>query len=181
LNNDTGYINEQDEYVLVSENKIYLNDEKHIFALIDNYSDLKEGNWDKPDSDISILIYELENLIDQTEFEPYEKDILIMKIDKLSGEEICAEINQKYGIGLTEDTLSRTYTSYIPKKIVETNNRIYEEWIYTYKIKGKYKTCRKCGETKLIVNDKYFGKDTRNKDGYKSFCKKCDSYTKNSN
>ena len=179
LENDTGYVNEQGEYVEVSENKIELNNPKHILAIIDNYSILKESCWDKIDSDLWYIIYEVENLIEKADLEPYEKDIIILKIDGLTGEDICKEINKKYNMTLTEDNLSRIYNTYIPKKIANTYDDLYEEWLYTYKVKGKYKKCRKCGEIKLISNDRYFGRDSRNKDGFKSICKKCDSYTKN--
>jgi hypothetical protein len=156
-----------------------LNNPKHILAIIDNYSILKESCWDKIDSDLWYIIYEVENLIEKADLEPYEKDIIILKIDGLTGEDICKEINKKYNMTLTEDNLSRIYNTYIPKKIANTYDDLYEEWLYTYKVKGKYKKCRKCGEIKLISNDRYFGRDSRNKDGFKSICKKCDSYTKN--
>ena len=179
LDNDTGYVDEKGEYVLVSENKVELNNPKHIFALIDNYADLKDGCWDKPESDLWVLLFELENLIEKTDLEPYEKDIIILKIDGLTGEEICKEINKKYHMTLSEDNLSRIYNTYIPKKIANTYDVLYEEWLYTFKVKGRYKKCVKCGEIKLINNDRYFGKDSRNKDGFQSICKKCDNYRKN--
>jgi hypothetical protein len=178
LDNDTGYVDEKGEYVLVSENKVELNNPKHIFALIENYADLKDGCWDKPESDLWVLLFELENLIEKTDLEPYEKDIIILKIDGLTGEEICKEINKKYNMTLSEDNLSRIYNTYIPKKIANTYDDLYEEWLYTFKVKGRYKKCNKCGENKLL-NERHFYKEPKGKDGFKNTCIKCLVFEKN--
>jgi hypothetical protein len=50
-----------------------------------------------------------------------------------------------------------------------------EEFYYMYICKGKYKQCSKCGEIKLVQR---FGIDSRNNDGYKSICRKCDAKSK---
>lgn len=172
LDCDTGYVNEQGDYIEISENKIELNNPTHLFALMDNYAELKEGVWDKPDSDLWILLYEFEQLVEKSNLEPYEKDILIYKIDKLTGEEICELINEKYEMELKESNLVRVYSEVIPKKLSNTYDDIYEEWLYTYRVKGEYKTCSKCGEVKL-ANEKYFSKKKDSKDGLHPYCKKC--------
>lgn len=174
LDCDTGYMNEQGDYIEISENKIELNNPQHIFAIMDNYSDLKEAVWDSPNSDLWIVLHEFENLVDKSELEEYERDILIHKIDKVIGEDICSFINEKYGMELTERNLSRIYNEVIPKKITDTNFNIYEEWLYTYKVKGEYKSCNKCNETKLL-KDKYFRRRSDNKgDGFYNQCRKCE-------
>jgi hypothetical protein len=172
LDCDTGYVNEQGDYVEISENKIELNNPQHLFALMDNYAELKEGVWDKPDSDLWILLHEFENLVEKSDLEPYEKDILVFKIDKMTGEDICLEINSRYEMELTDDNLSRIYNTYIPNKLAETYKDLYEEWLYTYKLKGEYKTCKKCKKVKLL-NSRNFYKEPKGKDGFKSSCIKC--------
>jgi hypothetical protein len=172
LDCDTGYVNEQGDYVEISENKIELNNPQHLFALMDNYAELKEGVWDKPDSDLWVLLHEFENLVEKSELEPYEKDILIYKIDKMTGEDICLEINSKYEMELKESNLVRIYSEVIPKKLVSTHDDIYEEWLYTYRVKGKYKQCKKCGANK-VLNERNFYKEPKGKDGFKSTCIKC--------
>jgi hypothetical protein len=172
LDCDTGYVNEQGDYVEISENKIELDNPQHLFALMDNYAELKEGVWDKPDSDLWILLHEFENLVEKSDLEPFEKDILIYKIDKMTGEDICLEINSKYEMELSERNLSRIYSEVIPKKLVDTYNEIYEEWLYTYKVKGNFKQCKKCGENK-VLNERNFYKEPKGKDGFKSTCIKC--------
>jgi hypothetical protein len=172
FDNDTGYFNENDDYVLVSENKIELNNPQHLFAIMDNYASLRDGVWDKPYSDLGILLYEFEQLVEKSNLEEYEKDIMIYKIDQMSGEEIQKKINKDYYIFLDEDKLSRIYNTYIPNKIAETYNQQYEEWLYTYKIKGEYKTCKKCNEVKL-AKEKYFSKKSDAKDGLHPYCKTC--------
>jgi hypothetical protein len=178
LDNDTGYFNEQGDYIEVSENKIDLNDPKHIFAILDNYGELKEDVHDRLDSELWLILNEFEALVESGCLEDYEKDILIHKIDKLTGDEICSLMNKKYGLDFSERNLSKTYNEIIPKKLASANEGIYEEWLYTYKVKGTYKNCVKCGETKLL-KEKYFYKEPKGKDGYKNTCIKCHIFEKN--
>ena len=57
----------------------------------------------------------------------------------------------------------------IVKKIIDTYEREYsEKHYYLNVVKGKYKKCNKCGETKLI---QHF--DKNGKKGYKPMCKSC--------
>lgn len=70
--------------------------------------------------------------------------------------------------------------NYICKKIKEQNDYNWKTWTETsgiIKISDniKYKRCNTCKKDLRTDN---FGNDDRNKDGKKSICKKCDSYTK---
>lgn len=169
---DTGYFNDHGDYVLVSENKIDFSKEKHILELLNHYSQLKQRFYDKPDSDMWAILYDLENLIEKVNFDTYIKELLIMKIDGFQANEIIETIKTKYGIELTEYKVSKIYNELIPKTIVEGYLQEREDWIYTYKVKGVYKTCSKCKEIKLAIN-KYFSLNKSSKDGYNSICKKC--------
>ena len=46
------------------------------------------------------------------------------------------------------------------------------DYYYTELVKGKWKTCSKCGETK-IANEYYFARQSTGKDGFRAYCKKC--------
>lgn len=175
--NDTGYFHEDGNYIEISENKFDLSEPKHIFGVISNYGEIKEGCWDKPYSDLWIILHEVEKLID-TYLEPYEKDIIVYKIDKLSGSDISKLIKEKYSLKISERKLSKLYNETIPKKIADAHKQQYEDWLYTYRVKGNYKACSKCGEVKLM-KDSYFGKSPITKDGFQSTCKKCDNLRKN--
>lgn len=59
------------------------------------------------------------------------------------------------------------------------------DWKYNYIYLNKmranfsYKICSNCKENKPVTDD-FFGKDNRNKDGFKSYCKRCDAIKKSS-
>jgi uncharacterized OB-fold protein len=61
--------------------------------------------------------------------------------------------------------------------IVKAYEDDYEEWFYTFKAKGKYKKCSKCGKI-YLAKEKYFGKHPNTKDGLQSICKNCDNLRK---
>jgi len=172
---DTGYFDDRGNYILVSENKIDFKSENHILQLLYFYSELKQSCWDKPDSEMYLILSELERLIEISNMDQYIYDILTMRVNGYFGYEIREHLERKYKIFIDENKIYNIFIDKIPKIIVNTYTKDREDWIYTFKVKGVYKKCSKCGETKLT---KYFGKDKRNKDGFKSVCKECDNYTK---
>lgn len=168
---DTGYFKD-DEYILVSENKIDFTNEKHILALLNNYSDLKQSV--EVGSEMWAIMHSLEEIIENVNFEPHVKDILIYKIDDMQNLDIAKELLHTHHIELSDVRISQIYYEDIPKKIVDTYKQMYEDWLYTYKVKGTYKMCSKCNEVKLM-NEKYFRKRSDNKgDGFYNQCRKCE-------
>lgn len=172
FDNDTGYFDDKGDYHLVSENTIDFKDEKHILQLLNFYQELKTGFCDKIDSEMYWILNQLEELIDVTEFEDHIKDILMMKIEKYTNEEIEDELFIKYNISMPSSTINDTYNSTIPKMIITTYIQSREDYIYTYKKRGKYKTCSKCKQVKLASN-RHFRVDNSKLDGFKHACKKC--------
>jgi hypothetical protein len=172
---DTGYYNGNGDYKVVSENRIDLANPNHIYHILNNYADLKEGSYDNLNSDMRYILETLEDLIDKVDLRDFERDVLIMKIDGLIAEDILEQIQIKYGLVWSEPYLTRIFKNIIPRKISEQYLKEYEDWFYFTKAKGDYKQCSKCGEVKLISQ---FGWDSRNKDGYKSICRECDRKSK---
>lgn len=179
---DTGYFNDKfvdgqiiyGDYVLVSENKIDFKNKKHIQKLLNYYPELKEKCGHKVDSDIWHILFDFENLLKSIKFKDYIKDILVMKINGYKVNEISEVIKQKYNIDLDEKKICHIYTNVIPKIIVKQYKRNYEDWLYTYKVKGTYKMCGKCGKNKLATTT-YFSVNKSSKDGLNSICKECRS------
>lgn len=151
--------------------------EQHIRALIQGYYPLNQKFHDRPDSDIWTLLLVLDELIEKTCFEDYMRLILKMKIDGYEAGKIILEIKNKYNIESTEKKISEIYNHTIPKMIVSTYLQDREDWVYTYEVKGTYKTCSKCGEVKLAIS-KYFHSNSSSKDGLHSVCKACKKKTK---
>lgn len=115
-------------------------------------------------TDMGAIIYDLTNLINECKFT--EEDLKIIDLyridDKLQSK--IADV-----MGVTQSAISQKIQS-LSNRISKKYNEIWEDWIYTEWVKGKYKKCSKCGEVKLI---KFFGKWNRSSDGLRPECKNC--------
>lgn len=154
---------------------IDLGNPHHIIALLENYSRFKENTYEDLTSDLRFIMMDLDNLIENTKLQSYEKRIIVMKIDGCNAEEILDTLFNEYGFEWDDSYLSEVYREIIPKKISQQYKIEYEDWYYREVERGQYKRCSKCGEIKLVNK---FGKDTRNNDGYKSICRECDKKSK---
>lgn len=143
---------------------------EHIGMVFENYAEFKQNSFDDTKGDMKLIIQVFEELVDNTDFEEYVKDILIYKIDGLTRREICDTIQESHGIVFSEERVSQITKEIIPAMIVDTYNRKKDDWIHTFIIRGKYKQCTRCGDSKLI---KFFGKYSRSKDGLRNECKEC--------
>jgi hypothetical protein len=177
FDNDTGYYLPDGEYKEVSNNRIDLANPEHVYQILNFYSELKESCYDGLNSDMRYILQTLEELIDIADLRDFERDVLIMKIDGLIAEDILEQIQIKYGLVWSEKYLSKVFKNVIPRKISQAYVSGYEDWFYMNKAKGDYKRCTRCNEVKL-ANSHFFGKDKRNSDGFKNYCKECDAKSK---
>lgn len=153
---------------------VSLFDQKHVSALLCNYSKLKEDAWGKFGSDSYYLMEDLDNLIERTLKEKYPLyyDLLIYKIDGKQNIEIQELLNEKHGIKHSVEYISSLWRNKIPKLLAEQAQEDYLVWYYTTKERGKWKKCSRCGEIKLAHN-RFFSKNKTSKDGFYSICKCC--------
>ncbi len=178
IDSDTWYENENGEIIELSRNMVSMGNKNTYVGLILNYKDLKDKYRDKQNSDWWALIKDFEKLIEQTKFTEEEKFVLDVIFDGYSQKQL-RDLYKSFNLNsLSKNKISRLINEQIPSKLLDTYLSKIDDWLYTEKIQGKYKKCSKCEEIKLISNERYFGKDARNKDGFKSICKKCDNYTK---
>ena len=82
------------------------------------------------------------------------------------------EIAEHLGLKSNENIRKRLNT--ICKEIVKQNLWQWRITMYQHSLKLKSKECSKC-KVKLPAMDEFFGQDTRNKDGCKSHCRKCEN------
>lgn len=172
LDSDTGY-SLDGEWREISKNTIDLWNPKHVSQIIANYSFIKQETYDKMDSDLKWMLVDLERMIDKALIdEPLLKEILIMKIDKTPNVAIQVQLNQKFDVLHSQEYISSLYRNKIPKLIAD---KIKEEWVdfvYLNNLKGTYKTCTRCGETKLALN-RYFSVNKTASGSWYSLCKEC--------
>ena len=157
-----------------SNGLISLFNEEHVAAILANYSKIKEDSWDRVNEDAKWLIYDLENLIDAALKEKYPMlyDLMIYKIDGRTNAEIQSLLFDTYGKTHTVEYLSSLWKNKIPKLIAEEASRQYLIWYYTFKERGHWKKCNRCGQIKLGHNF-FFSKNKTAKDGWYSICKEC--------
>ena len=126
-------------------------------------------------SDLWYAMLDLDNLIEATlnndKYQLYYK-LLIYKIDGKQNVEIQELLEKEFGMTHSVEYLSSLWRNKIPKMIAETAKEQYLEWHFTYKEKGKWKKCTRCGKTKLATN-RFFSKNSTSKDGWYSICKQC--------
>lgn len=146
----------------------------HISALLCNYSKLKENCYGNFNTDGYYLMEDLDALIEKTLKNKYPLyfDILVYKIDGKQNAEIQQLLYKKFQIRHSIEYISSLWRKKIPKLIAEEAIKEYLQWYYTYKEKGHWKKCNRCGQIKLAHN-LFFSKNTSSKDGFYSICKKC--------
>lgn len=146
---------------------------KVVSMFLCDYSRLKQDSWGYFEDDTYYMIYDLERLIDVAlaPYPVYQK-IVECKIDGMSNIDIKDLLQTELGVNHSIEYISSLWRNKIPKLIASVAEDQYLTWYYTFTEKGKFKTCTRCGETKLAHN-KYFSKNKTSKDGFYSICKKC--------
>lgn len=169
---DDIWLNENKEIEYSGRLSLYNKD--HVSALLVNYSRLVQDSYDDLNSDIRWIMKDLEKIIDESLKEEYPMyyDIVIGKIDGKSNVEIKEMLEINHGVSHSLEYISSLYRNKIPKLIAEKAQNNWLNWYYTYKEKGQWKTCTKCGKTKLAHN-RYFSINKTAKSGFYSICKDC--------
>ncbi len=165
---DTGYFDKNGDYVLVSENKVDFGDRKHLIGIVSVYNDIRAVR--NPDSDVKYITDVFNEIVWKTKLNKEFKLLLKSKQENKTNEEISNILNDN-GYISNPPRVSILYRILIDK-FIEAWEAWREDWIYTFKVKGNWKTCIGCSEIKL-ANERYFSPDSRNLDGWHSFCKKC--------
>lgn len=146
----------------------------HISAILCNYVRLKEDSYGHFSSDGYYLMKDLENLVDRTLKNKYPLyySLLIYKIDGRPNLEIQELLQKQHGVRHSIEYISSLWRNKIPKLIADQAEKDFLEWYFTFKERGKWKKCSRCGEIKLAHN-KFFSKNNSSKDSFYSICKVC--------
>ena len=147
---------------------------KHVAAVLSNYENLQQHSYGKFNSDSWYFMMDFTKLFEQ-DFKaanPMYYDIARMKIDGCSNAEIRTMLDNKYHIVHSIEYISTLWTKKIPAAVAALAEEQYIDWYFTYKVKGTYKKCNRCGQIKLAL-PRYFSKNSSSKDGLYSICKDC--------
>lgn len=144
----------------------------HVKTLFDIYPVLKENTIDKTEDDFKFLLFVFEDLVKKSITEPILKKVFELKTFGFSQKEIIQEIQNEFSIKICPSRLTQLTTHIIPSLISEKYKNEYEEWIFTFITKGKYKLCSSCKKNRL-ANNKYFTNDNTRFDGLFPICKDC--------
>ena len=172
-NQDTWYINEDGEIVEISKNILSFSNPNTYKGLLLNYYDLKEKYKDRIDDDMWAILLDFENLLQKVKMNKLEKEICKQIMFRGDLKEVEKYIRDKYP-NINKRKFYRYVDTYIPNKFKNTYIELIDEWLYTERLIGKWKQCSKCGEFKLINNDRYFRKRDDSADGFRNECRKCE-------
>ena len=104
--------------------------------------------------------------------QPIYETIVWGKIEGKQNADIQKLLMKKHNISYSAVHISSLWRNKIPELIAEFAEEEYLNWYFTFKEKGKYKKCNRCGKVKL-AHSKYFTKNKTSKDGWYSICKEC--------
>lgn len=148
---------------------------EHVRFLLRYYQPLKQDTWEELDSDMRWMLIDLEDLVYRTLMPEHEMlyDLVVWKIDGLSGPEIVQSMERDYGESHSEQYWSTLWSKTIPNMV---SQKAKQDWLVYHYLreepeKGHWKLCRKCGKAKLA--HPYFFNRNSSIDGYYSVCKEC--------
>ncbi|WP_239704874.1 hypothetical protein [Mammaliicoccus sp. E-M24] len=158
-----------------SWDRLSLRDTSTYIALLSGYNEACKKYDTKVSTTYWALLRDFEELLQKTEWSKEETVIIeyILETGNTEHKAIQEELFQVLGYEVPQTTLSDKLNITIPSKLLNTYEQQLEEWIWTFRRKGKYKVCKKCNTVKLAVDTRYFNKETKGYLGLKSKCKDC--------
>jgi len=155
----------------VSKGLISLFNPDHVRAILHDYENLKQEADGQFNNDLYYLMEEVDQLINKV-LSGLLYDLFIMKTRGDNNLEIQAALKEKYNVNHSIEYISSLWCQKIPTLLADKASYDYIMWYYTEKERGNWKTCSRCGQTKLAHN-RFFSKNNTSKDGYYSICKDC--------
>lgn len=156
----------------VSQNSIDFTNPTHVYEFLELYGTLKQYCNEDLNCDLKLLIWELEDYIENANLSPDRKYILIRKIDKATNDQIRRELQEQFGLCYSDNYISTIYKQMICDKIAKAAQLSLDNYIYRNQPE-KFKVCSTCGK-KLLRDSRNFIKKQNAKDGLSARCKHCD-------
>lgn len=159
-----------------SWNRLSLRNTDTYIALLLGYYDATKKYDNKPSTSFWALLRTFEQILNNTIWTNEEKVLIefILETGITDQKQIAYELEKETGSIISQSQISKLINKHIPNKLLHTYEKQLEDWIWTYRRKGLYKTCKHCNEVKLAVDNRYFSKDTKGIYGLKAKCKTCE-------
>lgn len=156
--------------------KNYLNFEnpEHLLALYKNYNELQNDIQEDPDqiySAAASIIRTLQFYESIAKLSDLQRELLYLKIQQVSNNEIKEILNQKYGTTYNDNYISTIYRQKILPSIAQAatyHRQVMENIFYP----ENFKKCKDCGRL-LLRSPDFFMRQRKASDGYAPRCKSC--------
>ena len=142
-------------------------------AILCNYNQLHQKSEGAFHTDLWAVMFDFDRLFEKTMCHyPILRLIAICKIAGLQNLSIQKALEIKFQTTYSVEHISSLWRKKIPNLLADQAQEDYLNWYYLEVEKGQYKTCGRCGQTKLAL-PRYFSKNRTSKDGWYSICKEC--------
>lgn len=158
-----------------SWDRLSLRNTDTYIALLNGYNEASKKYNSKPSTNFWAILRDFESLLQKTEWTKEEAIIIefILETGLTDHKSIQEELIDTLDYDIPQTTLNYWLNNIIPNKLHDTYEKQIENWVWTYRRKGSYKTCKSCGSPKLAVDTRYFNKEKNGVLGLKSKCKQC--------
>lgn len=156
-------------------NRLSLRNTDTYISLLYGYYEANERYNCKPSTNFWALLRTFEKLVNDSTWTEEEKVILkfILETGITDHKSIKLALLEKLQVEVPQRNISNIINKYIPNKLLNTYEISLEDWIWVHRRKGTYKTCKKCNEVKLAVDNRYYHSKKSGELGLKAVCKKC--------
>lgn len=148
-------------------------DYKVVSEILQSLPVLEARSEGQFEGDTWYMVQDFKPLVERAlEKYPMYQRIVQYKADKLQNVEIQAMLQAEFQFTHSIEYISSLWRNKIPKLIAQKAQDEWLVWYFTYKEKGKWKKCSRCGEIKL-AHSRFFSINKTSKDGFYSICKIC--------
>lgn len=146
---------------------------EHVYEMFQLFFELNDAaNEAEMESNLPALMETLRFYMEQAELSEIQREILDMKLKKVTNVDIALAVNKKWKKTYTPNYISTIFRQRIIPKINEAA-AYHEKLVSNIFFEEEFKTCTGCGRTLLRDTDN-FTRKSRSKDGFTSRCKRCE-------
>ena len=156
----------------IEPNTYDFRDPSHIGKTFEQFEQLKDEQNDEFLSNSSDFLQTLQFYINRADLTPTQREILGMKLKKVSNPDIASYINKKYNKSYTINYISTIFRQKIIPQICAAAST-HADIIENLTFPENFKKCKTCGRI-LLLNSTNFVKKSRSPDGFSTQCKICD-------